>query len=167
MIDVQHSDELKAVILAMRRVDAPLRKAIYAASREKVNALWVPELSRRARTAAARLVIVKGARAAIRQDGFSLMAATSKRKLKGGLVPADEWAGFEFGARTRKATFQARSPKGRSFERTTTVNRQFKGRQRQGQIAFDAASEVGTKTVAAWVVAVVTTIVHASKGEAS
>lgn len=166
MIDVQHSDELRAVILAMKRVDAPLRKAIYAASREKVNALWLPALQRRAGTKMERLVIVKGARAAIRSDGFSLTAASSKRKLRNGLVPYVDYGGFEFGGNLHKKTFEAHSPKGRAFERTTTTNRQFKPWTKDGRIAFDAISEVGTKTVAAWVIAVVTTIVQASEGEA-
>jgi len=151
----------------MKRVDAPLRKAIYAASRASVNGLWVPELQRRAKTKMQALVLVKGARSAIRTDGFSLMAATSKRALAGGLIPADDWAAEEFGARTRKATFEAHSPRGTAFTRTATVNRQFRGRVKDGQVAFAAASEVGTKTVAAWVTAVVTTIVQASKGEAT
>jgi hypothetical protein len=167
VIDVRRSPELQAAILACKRVDAPLRKAIYAASRESVNALWKPALERRARSNRAQRVIVKGARAAIRTDGFSLMAATSRKALSGGLVPADEWQGDEFGARTRKAEFTQRSRLGKTYRVSKTVNRQFPGRTREGRIAFDAASEVGTKTIAAWVTAVVTTIVNATGGERS
>jgi hypothetical protein len=165
VIDVRRSPELQAAILACKRVDGDLRKAIYAASRQSVNALWVPALGRRARTLRAQRVIVKGARAAIRTDGFTLHAATSRRALSGGLVPATEWQGDEFGARTRKATFTQRSRLGKSYRVSKTVNRQFPGRTKDGRIAFDAASEVGTKTVAAWVQAVVTTIVNATGGE--
>lgn len=165
MIDVRRSPELQAAILACRRVDADLRKAIFAASRKSVNALWQPGLGRRAHTAMAQRVIVKGARAAIRVDGFTLTAATSKRALSGGLVPTYDWPGLEFGARSRKATFTQKSPLGRSYSVTKTVNRQFKGRTKDGQIAYDTASEVGTKTVAAWVEAVVTTIVNATGGK--
>lgn len=167
LIDVRRSPELQAAILAMRRIDAPLRKAVFAASRREVNALWLPALQRRARNAMDQAVVVKGARAAVRVDGFQLTAATSRRKLSGGLVPAEDWAGVEFGARTTRRTFEQTSPKGTRYSVTKTVNRQFRGRQRDGQIAYDAASEVGTKTVAAWVLAIVETLVDASQGEAT
>lgn len=167
MIDVARVPELQAAILACRRVDADLRKAIFAATRQSVNALWQPGLGRRARTTIEQRVIVKGARSAVRVDGFTLLAATSKRSLSGGLVPATEWQGAEFGARTRKATFDQKSRLGRSYRVTKTVNRQFPGRQPHGRIAFETASEVGTKTVVAWVQAVVTTIVNATGGESS
>lgn len=171
MIDVRRVPELQAAIIACRRVDTDLRKAIFAASRKSVNALWQPGLGRRARSVAATRVIVQGARAAIRVDGFSLLAATSKRALRNGLVPTHEWAGYEFGAHNHKKTFEQKSRLGRSYSVTKTINKQFPARQPgarpAGLIAFDTASEVGTKTVAAWVQAVVTTIVNATGGERS
>lgn len=165
LIDVRRSPELQAAILAMRRVGPDLRKAVFAASRREVNALWLPALQRRAGRSMDRAIIVKGARAAVRVDGFQLMAATSRRPLRGGLVPTEQWAGAEFGARTRRATFEQTSPRGKRYSVTKMVNRQFRGRQRDGQIAYDAASEVGTKTVAAWVTAIVQTLVNESQGE--
>jgi len=167
MIDARRSPELQAAILACKRVDADLRKAIYAATRQSVNALWLPALGRRAQSRGAQQVIVKGARAKVNTEGFSLMAATSRRNLSGGLTPTSQWQGFEFGATDKRKTFEQRSRLGRPYRVTKTVNRQFANRDKNGRIAYDAASEVGTKTVVAWVQAVVTTIVHATGGERS
>jgi hypothetical protein len=168
LIDVQRSPELQATIIACKRVDADLRKAIFAASREAINPLWLPGLNRRATTKGQQMVIVKGARAAIRVDGFSLFAATSKKKLRGGLQPSTQWQAFEFGANTRvKKDVQTKSRLGKAYTVSKRINVQFPDRVKNGKVAFDTASEVGTKAVAAWVVAVVTTIVQATEGEAS
>ena len=167
MIDARRSPELQAAILACKRVDADLRKAIYAATRQSVNALWLPALGRRASSHMAQRVIVKGARAKVNTEGFSLMAATSRRNLSGGLTPAFQWQGVEFGANEKRKTYEQRSRLGRTYQVSKTVNRQFPARQPAGRVAFDAASEVGTKTVVAWVQAVVTTIVTATGGERS
>lgn len=169
MIDVRRSPELRAAIYACKRVDSDMRKAIYQATRESVNPLWTPALARRARTRLQQVVIVKGARVAVRTDGFSLMAATSRRPLRNGLIPADRpnWPAAEFGARNRRAEVQTHSRLGKPYTVSKVLNRQFPGRTKDGQVAFDAASEVGTKTVRAWVLAVVQTIVNATGGKAS
>jgi len=167
MIDVRRSPELRAAIFACKRVDADLRKAIYAASRTSVNALWKPAVAKRATDKMTQRIILKGTRAAIRTDGFSLFAASSKKPLRGGLVPATQWQSAEFGARVRKVDVERRSRLGKTYRVSQTINRQFRTRQKEGRVAYDAASEVGTKTVVAWVQAVVTTIVNATGGERS
>ncbi len=155
MLDVRGSRELQATILALRQSQRSIRLNINKNARSRIRPLWQAELNARARDAMTRRVIVAGARATASDRGVTVHAATSRRPLSGGLVPAFEWAGAEFGARSRRVEVTQRSRSGRSYRRPLTINRQFRGRQQDGMVAFDAASEVGTKLVAIWVHTVV------------
>lgn len=128
-----------------------MRLDIYRESRSQLSAEWVPALRRRAQTRQQQAVIVKGARIRTSPDGFSLLAATSNKALKGGLVPSREWAGNEFGARTRRAEIRTRSRRGTPYTVRKMINRQFMARVNQGRVAFDAGSELITKAVRIWV----------------
>lgn len=162
MLDVQKSPELQAAIFALKSVRADVRRDINKEARSKLGGLWVPALQRRAATSLEQRIILPGAKARAGGEGFSMVAASSSRKLRGGLVPAQDYAGAEFGATPKTATFQRRSRRGRVHQVTATVNRQFRGRSKNGRIAFDAASELGTKLVASWVVALVTILKKAA-----
>lgn len=140
MLDVRGSRELQATILALRQAQRGIRLDINKDARGRIRPLWQSELN---------------ARATASDRGVTVHAATSRRPLSGGLVPSLQWAGAEFGARTKRVEVAQRSRAGRSYRRPLTINRQFPGRQQQGMVAFDAASEVGTKLVAIWVHTVV------------
>ena len=151
MFDVRGIPQLKAAVLALRRANTEVRKGVNAQVRQEIGGRWKTALERRASSRMEQAVIVKGARARAGTDRFSLLAATSRRPLRGGLVPAFEWAGSEFGARTRQKSVKTRSRKGKPYTATKWVNRQFRGRVTEGRIAYDAASEIGTWAVAQWV----------------
>lgn len=155
MLDIRESRELQATVLALRQADRTIRLAINKSSRSRLRPIWQQELAARARTRMEQRVIVAGARAVATDRGVQLHAATSRRPLAGGLVPAFEWAGVEFGARTQRVQVRQRSARGRIYTRPLTINRQFRGRQPHGSIAFDAASAAGTQIVALWVRGVV------------
>jgi hypothetical protein len=155
MLDVRKSRELQATILALRGAQREIRLGINKQARAQIRPLWQSELNARARDEMTRRIIVAGARANPTDRGFTLQAATSRRPLSGGLVPALEWAGAEFGARSRVVEVTQRSRAGRTYKRPLTINRQFAGRQSEGMVAFDAASTVGTRLVALWVHTVV------------
>lgn len=151
MIDVGSSRELQATILALRQAESAVARNINKDARTQIRPVWQGELNARTRSAVEARVISQGARVAVGQRGVTFYAATSSRPLSNGLVPSTEWAGFEFGATTRTKTVSQRSRKGKRYNRETTVNRQFRARQRQGVIAMDAASVAGTRLVAMWV----------------
>jgi hypothetical protein len=151
MLDVRKSRELQATILALRQAQRDIRLGINKTARGRIAPLWKAELNARARTTLQREVIVAGSRATASDRGVTLYAATSRRPLTGGLVPSFEWAGAEFGARTRRIEVTQRSRKGTRYTRPLTINRQFPGRQQDGMVAFDAASDTGTQLVALWV----------------
>lgn len=141
----------------MKAAGKDLRKNLYADARQQLGDAWLPALRKRAKTKTETAVIVKGARVKVSTEGFSVTAATSTRALRGGLRPVEHWHAWEFGGRRRKATIRTRSPKGKPYTVTKTINRQLPGRVKDGRIAFDAASEIGTRLVASFVVSVVGT----------
>lgn len=157
MIDIRESRELQATILAIKNAEPELRKQLYANARRELGSAWLPALQERVRTNLERRILLKGARVRVGQDGFRVMAATSQKKLSGGLIPASDWPGAEFGARNARVRYNRRSAAGTLHTVTRTVNRQFRGRQKHGQIAFDAASDLGTKLVASFVHTIVAT----------
>lgn len=166
MLDVRASRELQAAVLAMKAAGRDLRLAIYKESRGQLMSEWVPALQRRATTRQQQAVIVKGARVRTSPDGFSLMAATSRRPLKGGLIPSDRWQGAELGARTRRAEFTTHSRKGTPYTVRKIINRQFLARVKYGRVAFDASSELVTKAVRIWVRVIVDKYREAVEGRA-
>lgn len=155
MLDVRDSRELQATILALRGAQRQIRLGINKDARSRIRPLWQQALNARARDEMTRRIIVAGARATASDRNVTVHAATSRRPLSGGLVPAFEWAGAEFGAQSKRIQVTQRSRAGRTYRRPLTINRQFPGRQQHGMVAFDAASEVGTKLVALWVHTVV------------
>jgi len=165
MIDVRKSPELQAAILGMRRLRTDLRPELYKAQRQELGDAWLPALQRRTGTNLERRIIMAGARTKVSTDTFSVLAATSRRELSNGLVPSIHWPGAEFGARNRRATYDRTSVRGRVHKVTRTLNRQFRGRMADGQIAFDAASEIGTQLVRLWVVTAVDFIRDAAGAE--
>lgn len=164
-IDVNSSRELKAAVLAQRRANAEVRADVNATVRREIGGRWQSELNSRASTALEQRVILAGARARGGTDRFSLVAASSRRPLRNGLIPASQWAGAEFGARSRRATIQTRSPKGTPYRATKMLNRQFRGREYYGRIAFDAASAIGTWSVSQWVRFIVDAYKRAAEGK--
>lgn len=165
MIDARKSPEIQAAILGLRRLRSDLRPALYKEARAQVGGLWVPALEQRVGTKLEARVILANARVKTSTTGFSVLAANSRRALSGGLVPADDWQGAEFGATPRLRTYQRRSPSGAPVTVRRFTGSQWRSRSRNGRIAFDAASEIGTRLVAVWVVVVVTSIRDAALAE--
>lgn len=151
MIDVTGSRELQATILALRQADRDIARNINKTARARMRPVWQGALNARASTALERRVITSGARVAVGERGVTFYAATSSRPLSGGLVPSQQWAGAEFGAKDRRVKVTQRSRAGKKYTRSTIIQRQFRARQRDGMVAFDAASAAGTQLVAMWV----------------
>lgn len=158
MLSILDNAPLQAIILAMKRAPTEVRSAMTKAARDEVTPRWRRELEKRTRTPFERLIMLRGAGANVSTNGIGVRAATSKRALRGGFIPAQDWPGVEFGARNFRARYNRQSPNGGTHQVTRTLNRQFNGRVKQGRIAFDAASVVGRTYVAASVVAMVNTL---------
>lgn len=154
-IDVRGSRELQAVIFAMKKAGKELRTSIYSESRRILGQEWTFALYERARTAFEHRVLVQGARIRVGTQGFTVTTAKSRKPLRGGLKPVEDWHAAEFGANPRKATVETTSRKGKAYTVTKIINRQLRRRNRQGYVVMPAARNIGTRLVALWVQIVV------------
>lgn len=111
MLTASGSRELRAVAYAMKLVDRNARSAINKGTRATMNPVWRGAVDAQARTPQDRAVLNKGVRIAAGNPPQAV-AATSTRKLSGGLIPARQWAGVEFGSATHHG-LPAKAPKGR------------------------------------------------------
>ena len=150
-VDVRRSPELQAALLAVRRAPRELTREINKDARKRINADWITALQGRAVTRADRRVIVQGARTSVGAQQITVRAATSTRPLSGGLIPAYQWQGHEYGMTPRAAN--VRNRRGTTFSRV--VGRQFAARQKTGRVAGPAGAEVIGKAIGYWVVTIV------------
>lgn len=155
MISVFGSREIRAVVLAIKLASRDLRNDLNRATRETMNPVWRSLVEQHAVTPLDRAVIAKGARILPGNPPVAV-AATSRRRLKGGLVPADKWHAVEFGAdRDKTTTYDRKSPRGTVHSVTRHTARQLPDRRRDGRVAFRAFAEIAPRMVALWVQLVV------------
>jgi hypothetical protein len=164
MIDVRQSRELQATILAIKAANADLRKILLRESRKVLRAVWAQELASRSRTPLEDRVLVRGASVRVGQ-ALSVRAAYSVKKLPGGLVPAEDFAAVELGAKWQTRTVQATSRRGKPFSYKKVINKQFKPRRREGYVVFKSAKETGHRMTALWVQTIVKTYKDAVEGK--
>jgi len=151
IISVRGSDKLRAAVLAMKEADRTLRSDINKATRQVMNPVWRELVAKHATSPLDRAVLVKGARI-VSGNPPALVAATSKRALPGGLIPAQQFPAVEFGANTaKKVTYQRRSTRGTQHSVTRRTRRQLPARDRHGRVVYQAAAEIGPRLVALWV----------------
>lgn len=154
--------ELRAAVLALRRVDKDLRRDVNARMRDTMNPVWTSTLSQHVGWAPQR-VILAGARIAAGNPP-SLVAAGSTRRWRAGstLVPRDHWHALEYGSSSRaKSTYQRRSPGGGTHQVTRATKRHLRPRRRQGYVIGPTLAEVLPRTAALFVQSVVRSVMTA------
>jgi len=122
VVKVGDDRALQAAVLAFKAADRDLRKRINDSTRSTFNDPWRSGIAGRVRTPLERRVLAPGARIAAGNPP-TFVAASSRRALRGGLVPDVTWPGVEFGAdqnrmKGRRHTTRqlpARRPKGPVF----------------------------------------------------
>lgn len=155
MLSVRGSRELQAIVLAIRGARSDLRNDLNRATRETFNPVWRAELAQRARTSADRKVIVQGARILPGNPPVAV-AATSRRRLRGGLVPVEQWHALEFGAgQDTVTTYTRTSVKGKAHQVSRHTRHQLPPRYRKGRVAFPAMHDLAPRVTALWVQLVV------------
>lgn len=161
-MSVRGSRELKAAVLAVAQARRDVRNDLNRSTRQVMNEPWRAAVAAHASTDLDRQVIVKGARILAGNPPVAV-AATSRRRLKGGLIPVEDWHAVEFGAsQGTTSTYPSRSPRGRAFtvhDRHTT--RQLPTRSRSGRVAFAAVADIGPRLASLWVQQVVRTFYDA------
>lgn len=161
VLSVRGDDRLKAAVLAMKAADRDLKRKINQATVSTIGPVWASEVASRALSAVDQRVLGRGARVKAGNPPTAL-AASSTRALRGGLVPADSWAAYEFGqSRDRVTTYQRRSVKGQTHRVSRHTTRQLPARNRSGRVVYAAWQEVAPRTVSLWVQLIVRTYVDA------
>jgi hypothetical protein len=150
--------ELRAVAAVLRVVEPEIRREINTRTRTELGPVWQRGVAERARTSLDRAVLLPGTRIAAGNPPTAI-AANSKRRLSGGLVPQDEWAPVEFGGNRAKATtYRRRNPSGSTTSVTRHTARQLKPRNSSGWVVFDALAELGPRLASLWAATVVRTV---------
>jgi hypothetical protein len=155
VLSVRGSRELKAVVLALKAARRDVVNDINKATRATLSPVWQQEVASRARTSLDRRVLAQGARI-LAGNPPVLVAANSKRRLKGGLVPAETWFAVEFGAnRNAVTTYDRKSTKGNVHQVTRHTRRQLPPINRKGRVVYQAAKEIAPRATSLWVQLVV------------
>ena len=162
VVKVGDDRALAAAVLAFKVADRGLRKSINDATRTTFNGPWRSAIAARGHTPLESRVLVPGARVAAGNPPV-FVAATSKRRLRGGLVPDTSGAPVEFGAADRAVTYPRRSPKGNVHQVTRHTRRQLPRRRTAGPV-MGAVAEFGGRAASLWVQLIVKTYSDAAEG---
>lgn len=166
MLRVGDHRALQAAVLAFKALGKTLQKDIRRATVQTMGPEWKQAVNERASSKMDQLIIAKGARIAGGNPPRAI-AASSTRKLSGGLVPRENWQGWEFGSNgLRRTTYQRRNRNGIGTHRVTrdTVA-QLPRRNAKGRIAFPAAAELGPRLASLFVQIVVRRVHEAAEGK--
>ncbi len=142
--------EARAAVVALRSVDADVRKAVNASVRSVVTPLWKSVVQVHATSKMDTRVLATGSRVNVGAKP-TLVAASSNRALRGGLVPAQRWRAFEFGAvRDLRTTYEGRSPKGTRYPITRRTRRQLPKIAPTGRVLYPSVADIGPRVFALW-----------------
>lgn len=120
-----------------------------------VGPVWARELEAKASTPLERAGLVPGARVSVGDRRVRASAATSRRPLRGGLVPAANYGGIEWGANKTLRAVEGKSRKGKRYAYRRFIGTQFKPWTRQGHAAMHAAGDIGPAIVSSWLKVIV------------
>lgn len=160
---VEGPREARAAAAALRVIDADVRKQVLAQTRGVASAAWREEVADAAQSRMDELVLAKGARMNVGARP-TLVAATSRRPLRGGLVPAEEWRPFEFGAskgREATTTYRTTSRGGRQYQVTRRTRRQLPPFRKGGRVLFKAVAASGPRMFALWTQTTIRAVIEA------
>lgn len=160
MLDVRDDDRLKAAALVMKNIERPIVREINTRTRTSMNPTWKGLVETHSTRHMDARVLAKGSRVKAGNPP-TLVAASSRRALPGGLVPAQQWAAFEFGASTSKVTkYRRRSKNGGTHEVSRHTARQLPSRIRQGRVVYPAVAEIAPRFASLWVQTIVRTVME-------
>lgn len=127
--------EIRAAILAMRRIPTDLRRDLNKNIRTTFNPIWQEEVGSRT-SGGLDQAFLKGTRIKSGNPP-AFVAASSKRKITksgGGVIPLQHWPGLEYGSRGRVSTYTRTSPRGISHNVERTTTNHLRGRSKQGRV---------------------------------
>lgn len=166
MISIHDSRQLKAASLALKGMDRELRNAINRETTKTFGPVWKAMVAQEAKTATDRAVFTKGTRLA-GGNPPTLFAANSKRKMRGGLIPAEKASAFEFGSPSRqnKRTYTGRSELGKSYTVKRRTHKAVPPSFPKGRVVYPAFAKVAPRIASLWVQLVVKRTFDAMEGK--
>jgi hypothetical protein len=155
VLSVTGSAALQAAVLALKSARRDVKSDINKQTRATMSPVLKAEVESRARSRMDKRVIAAGTRVKAGNPPAGL-AAQSKRKLPGGLIPAQDWGGVEFGSDRGKITTYTRATrKSGRVSVTRHTARQMPARSPKGRVAYRALREVAPRMAALWVQTIV------------
>lgn len=146
--------ELQAAAVALRGIDKDMRRDITKGTRAVVGPVWKQAVEKNATRPMDRAVLVPGTRVNVGMRP-SLIAASSRRSLSGGLVPTDDWKAYEFGGK-RGLTKKYRGRRGgKTFDVTRHTKRQLPEFKKGGRVLYPAVADIAPRVFALWAQTVV------------
>jgi hypothetical protein len=150
-ISVFASDELQAILIALRSFDADLRRQIRASTKSVTQAEWQQEVGSRATSASEQAVLAKTARVKVTDQNITLSSATIGRSLAGGAKPSELYGGKEFGGDPEKEKgYASTSKKGRAYRTKRHTQRQLRPFKKTGYVVYPAAAEIIPRIASLW-----------------
>lgn len=137
----------------MKRAPREVRSSINTYTRSEFGPVWRDELRGRISTRLDARVFGGPGNRLKAGNPPELLAAQSKRALRGGLIPSYMGRAIEFGVKNanRKTTFIRTSPRGRRHYVTRTAGGNLPTYVPGGRIAYPAFREVAPRLVSLWV----------------
>jgi hypothetical protein len=164
-IDVRESDELRAVVIALRAVDKTISARIRKETQQALAPEWQEAVRGNSHTRLEVRALGDTARTSVSSSGITLKVASVGRPLSGGFNPKTMFYAPEFGAnRNEKTTYQATSSRGKNFSVTRRTKAMLPGRRRAGP-AWTAAAEMIPRAAALWTQITVLSIAEAAEGK--
>lgn len=163
MLTVRGNDTLRALVLAFKAADRDIRNSINRQTRATMSPVWKSLVELHATTRLDAAVIAKGAKITAGNPPVAV-AASSTRKLKGGLSPAERWQSVEFGVvdRQKVTTYRSTSRRGRAYTARRHASRQLPTRHEKGRVAYQAFADIAPRLAALWAQIVVKTYMDAA-----
>lgn len=146
--------EMEAAVVALRGIDKDVRRDLTKQTRAVVGPVWKQQVEKNATRAMDRAVLVPGTRVNVGARP-ALIAASSRRALRGGLVPSESWRAYEFGGK-RGLTKEYRGRRGgKTFPVRRHTKRQLPEFKKGGRVLYPAVAEIAPRVFALWAQTVV------------
>lgn len=182
MLKVGDHPELQAAVLAMKAADKDLKRAINQATRETMNPVWKSMVTAHlgGTDVMTSRMLDNGVRIAGGNPARAMAAQSSKRIGSGrGLVPREDYAGWEFGAdRMAYSRYERKNPfrpvhdgrkrRGDPSGTHVVVRRtqlHMPRRTPKGRVVYPAFAEIGPRMVSLWVQLIVKKYHDAAEGK--
>lgn len=157
--------ELRGAAIALKMVERDLRNKINRETKAELDPVWKNEVESRISSARDARIFKTGTRIAGGNPPVAY-SMTSKRKMRGGLVPVDQGRAFEFGGnRNAVRTVEGRSPKGKRYTYKRHTQKQLPPTYAGGRIVTPAIKAVLPRMASLWAQTVVKSILDAAEGK--